>query len=127
MTIAIFPEYAVLAFEGHSYEPQTAVQRTQFSDGAVRQHMYASRNLVRRPVKYTLCSADDFKSFRDWVRDDLARGALWFMWRDPVKEREGSTDMVRARIVNGEVKYAPLEASLGQWALDMVIEHWDTH
>lgn len=127
MTVPVFPSYAVLAFEGHAYEPQMAVQRTQYEDGAVRQNMMVSRNLVRRPVKYTLCSADDFKSFREWVRDDLARGARWFMWRDPVKERQGSTDLVRARIVNGDVKYAPIEASLGRWTLDAVVEHWDTH
>ena len=127
MTITTMPEYAVLAFEGHNYEPQPAVQRTQFEDGAVRQHSLASRNLVRRKLTYTLCTADDFKSFREWVRDDLARGARWFMWRDAIKEREGSTDLVRARIVNGEVKYVPLEASFGQWAAQMTIEHWDTH
>lgn len=121
------PSYAVLAFEGHSYEPQVAVQRTSFEDGSVRQHMMVSRNLVRRPLQYTLCTADDFKSFRKWVRDDLARGARWFMWRDPVKEREGSTDLVRARIVDGEVVYAPIEASLGTWTAELTIEHWDTH
>lgn len=127
MPITTMPDFAVLVFNGHNYEPQPAVQRTQFEDGSVRQHMLASRNLVRRRLTFTLCTAGDFQSFRNWVRDDLARGARWFMWRDPVKEREGSNDMVRARIVNGDVKYAPLEASLGQWAAEMTIEHWDTH
>jgi hypothetical protein len=126
MAITTFPDYASLQFEGHSYEPQQIVQRTQFEDGSVRQHMYASRNLVRRQVRYTLCTAGDFKSFRDWVRDDLCRGARWFMWNDPVKEREGSTGLVRARIVDGQVKFSPFEESLGVWFADFTIEHWDT-
>ncbi len=48
------------------------------------------------------------------------------MWQDPLKEREGSTDLVRARFVNGEVKYSPFEPTLGIWIFDAVIEHWDT-
>jgi hypothetical protein len=126
MPITTFPSFVELQFEGHAYEPQPIVQRTQFEDGAVRQHTYASRNLVRRPVRYTICNAGDFKAFRDWVRDDLCRGARWFMWNDPLKEREGSPGPVRARIVDGLVKYSPFEESLGIWFADLTIEHWDT-
>lgn len=124
--ISNFPTYPTLVFDGHTFSPQVAVQRTQFEDGAVRQHMYTSRNLVRRRVRYTLCNSDDFHSFRDWVRDELKRGALWFMWPCPVKQRDGSTQPIRARIVEGKVEYAPLEASLNMWTMDFEIEHWDT-
>jgi hypothetical protein len=48
------------------------------------------------------------------------------MWNDPVKEREGSTGLVRARIVDGQVKFSPFEESLGVWFADFTIEHWDT-
>lgn len=124
--ITTFPSYPTLNFSGHTYSPQVAVQRTQFEDGAVRQHMYVSRNLVRRRVEYTLCDADDFLQFRFWVRDDLRRGALWFMWRDPLREKEGSTELTRARIVEGKVEYTPLEATLGMWTASFELEHWDT-
>lgn len=126
MPITTFPDFATLAFEGQAYNPQSAVQRTQFADGSVRQHMYASRNLVRRPVTYTLCNAADFKAFVEWVRDDLARGARWFMWHDPVRERLGSTELTRARIVEGRVAYDAFEASLNTWIAKFEIEHWDT-
>jgi hypothetical protein len=126
MPITTFPDYVELQFEGTAYEPQPIVQRTQFEDGSVRQHTYASRNLVRRPLRYTICTASDFKLFRDWVRDDLCRGARWFRWNDPLREREGSTETVRARIVDGVVKYSAFEETLGIWFADMTIEHWDT-
>lgn len=124
--ISYFPGYPALVFNGHDYSPQVAVQRTQFEDGAVRQHMTVSRNLVRRRVRYTLCNSDDFKTFRDWVRDDLKRGALWFMWPCPIKQRDGSAQPIRARIVDGQVNYRPLDATLNAWEMDFEIEHWDT-
>ncbi len=125
--ITTFPNYAQLEFTSNEYKPQVAVQRSAFEDGSVRQGTILSRSLVQRSLTYVLCSAANFQSFKNWVRDDLNRGTRWFMWDDPIKQRLGEVNsLIRVRIVEGKTEYSAFEETMNIWKVSFTIEHWDT-
>jgi hypothetical protein len=107
----------------NTYTPDVTLKRTVFDDGYKRQASHQTATYVQRDVEYLLCDAASFKEFRRWWQEDLRKGSLWFLWRDPLKERQGDSQPVRARILEGKVNYKAQEASHGVYIAAFTLEH----
>jgi hypothetical protein len=130
MALPIFPSYPILMFEALDETPQMNMRRTEMEGGLPKQAVKYTRQLVQTSVSYKLCGHTHNSDFRHWVRDTLKSGALWFMWTDPRLANAGlalqpiSQRMVR--IVNGQVKYAPLTKDLSHYKASFTLEYMDT-
>lgn len=126
MSITTFPEYATLLLQGHDYVPQVELQRVLYDDGAVRQARLTSRVHVHRNVEYTLCGANQLKSFKQWWLNDLRKGSRYFLWKDPISERVGDDQYSYGRFFEGKVEYTALDPTFDVWSARFVLELWDT-
>jgi hypothetical protein len=120
MSIATFPLYATLLFDGFSEEVEPVIKRTDFESGIPRQAPLKSIAMHSRKVRYHICSAEEYRDFLKWFQCDAKRGASWFKWQDPVDKK-----FKRARIVDGKLSAEPQESSLNQWVISLEIETWD--
>lgn len=115
-----FPSYANLLHSPYTEHLEPAVQRTEMESGPPKQSKVKSRVLVAREVTYAFGSLSDYQSFKTWFRDDVARGASWFDWRDPVDDTVKS-----ARIVGGMLEPAEPNKRMDVWTVKFRIETWD--
>lgn len=113
-----FPAYAKILFEGYEKDRASAVERTTFDDGMVKQLKTKSRVLVSRAITIRLYSHADYVAFIAWFQNDINGGADWFDLVDP---EDGVTRLVR--FVN---KLDKERALLGNslWDIRATIEHW---
>lgn len=118
--MADFPIYAVL-LRDFSVQRGSAVERTAFEDGMVKQLRKVSRVLVARRVKYGLRTKADYQSFITWFEATIRGGADWFNWTDPVSET-----VKTARIVSRIDEEAPDDPMLAWWTLSFTIETWSS-
>lgn len=115
-----FPSYAKLAHTPYTEQPDPAVARTDMESGPSKQAMIRSRAMVTRDVLYAFGSLADYQSFKTWFRVDIARGATWFDWRDPVD------DTVKpSRIVGGLLDPAEPNKRMDVWTVKFRVETWD--
>jgi hypothetical protein len=123
MAIQSLPSYATIVLEGYSESLAPAMHRSEFEDGYVRQDAKITRRRVVRSAKMRICTVEDVRDFKCWMRDSLRNGALWWLYKDPVEGRE-----LRARFVNGNVTFKPMsqvrEGSANIWTADCEIESW---
>lgn len=117
--MSTFPAYAKLLFDGFSEQRESAIQRTEMESGPPKQARVRSRVMVTRPVSILLDSKADYEAFRDWFAGDLAEGALWFDFIDPVSETTKP-----ARFVGGGLDGVPGNSALSHWVIKHKIETW---
>ncbi|MEK6592600.1 MAG: hypothetical protein AABZ67_05900 [Pseudomonadota bacterium] len=118
--MATFPTYAKLLHEGYRRARQPAVLRTDMETGPAKQAKIVSRVMIVHEVQYAFGTIADYQNFLIWFRDDIARGAGWFDWADPL------TDAVKAaRIVGGAIDEELPNKQMDVWVLRFKIEHWD--
>lgn len=117
-----WPSTAHIQLDGYAEQRETALQSSEMESGPPKVVRIKSRVMVRRPVAVLFKSRADYLSFVEWFKTDIAHGALWFDWLDPLT---GSTR--QARIKGGELGDASL---LGSAALDrgvrltLTLETW---
>lgn len=99
--MATFPSYARLLVEGYGEESDYGVLRTEMDGGVAKQRARWSKPIVTRDATLMVASKSEKFAFDDWMRDDLAGGAGWFDWIEPLS---GATK--QARIVGGKVKWS---------------------
>ncbi|HFD81045.1 MAG TPA: hypothetical protein ENK05_11755 [Gammaproteobacteria bacterium] len=124
--MAAFPSYGKLVLQDYGETPNPAVLRTEMEGGPPKQAQILSRVMVIRPVTM-IYSASEFASFKTWFRDQIARGADWFDWTDPVDGQ-----LKQARIVSSQQQPSwqatPFTESPGaplSWEVRMQIETWE--
>lgn len=98
--MATFPSYADILLGGYSETQDTGVKRTETDGGIAKQRPGWSIPVVRRSASISVASLTDKQAFDTWMKNELAGGALWFDFTDPV---DGKTK--RAQIVGGTVTW----------------------
>lgn len=122
MPIQNLPSYVSVILDGYKEKIEPTMLRTEFDDGYVRQDAKISRRRIVRSVRLRLCSVQQVRDFKCWLRDNIGNGAYWFNFFD---HTEGRT--MRARIVNGDVEIMPtqqLSDGLNVWLVDCEFESW---
>jgi len=119
MPAPTFPNYLKLLARNFGQQRGTAGLRTPMENRFVKQRKTQSRVLIQRPLSYLVESLANYNSFMTWFRTDIAEGATWFDWTDPV---DGATKS--ARIVMGSLKDALVGNSLQKWELSFTLETW---
>lgn len=123
MTIEQLPSYAIIVLEGYSESLSPAMHRSEFDDGYVRQNAKISRRRIVRSATIRLCSVEDLREFKCWLRDSVRNGAMWWLYTDPVEGRD-----LRARFVNGDFVFKTInqvrEGGSNVWTADCEIESW---
>lgn len=99
--MAVWPTYARLIVAGYGEEADFGVLRTEMDNGISKQRARFSKPIVTRDVQILVLSAMDKAAFDAWLRDDLAGGARWFDFTDPL---DGTTK--QARLVGGKIKWS---------------------
>lgn len=115
----VFPTYVRLSIDGFGLDRATAVNRTDMSDGMVKQLRTKSRVLVTRSVMLLLDSKADYLSFITFFEEDLDKGALWFQWVDPIDKQ---TKL--ARFVSKLGKEEMRGGMPNLWQISASIETW---
>jgi len=98
--MATFPPYAKLLLAGYGEESDYGVLRTETDAGIAKQRARWSKAIVTREVQILVMNAADKVAFDDWMRADLAGGAGWFDFTDPLDRV-----VKQARFVGGKVKW----------------------
>lgn len=119
--MATFPTYAKLLHEGYRVARQPAVLRTEMESGPPKQARVRYRALVVRELKYALATLTDYQNFITWFRTDVAHGADWFDWTDPV-----DATVKQARLVGGAIEEEVPNKQMDVWVLKFRIETWDS-
>ncbi len=110
-----FPDYARILLDGFSEKPSFGVLRTEMDAGVAKQRARWSLPVTTRQAVLMVESLEAKRQMDRWFRYELAGGAGWFSWRDPVA---GKT--VRARFVGGELQWTPDSPQL--WRAGVQIE-----
>lgn len=122
MAYSKFPDYPQWMMEGYAVKVTGGVNRDEMDDGFIQQQPLRTRSLMTIPVMYWLHSQDELDAFEKWRREDLYNGSAFFAWPDP---RDASGGLVRrARIVSGEVEYAPMTNRLDEWTVQFNLEYY---
>lgn len=118
--MAAFPSYASIMRDGYGEQREPALLRSEMESGPPKQARVRTRVMITRPVKVWLSSLADYQAFIAWFRDDIAEGADWFDWVDPV---DGTTKSVR--FVGGGITAVPAINATGGWFITgLQIEGW---
>jgi len=118
--MATFPTTAKLLHSPYRVRREPAVLRTDMESGPPKQAMLRSRVMVAREVRYAFGSLADYQAFIAWFNNDIARGAAWFDWPDPIDD-----SVKQARIVGGVIDEEEPNRTLDVWVLKFSIETWD--
>jgi len=117
--MATFPAYADVLLDGFSEQHESALIRTEMESGPPRQAKVRSRVLVTWPAVILVESKADYQSFMTWFKNDIAYGADWFDFANPVT---GST--VQARFNGSGLTAQPIGKMDGPWRINTTIETW---
>lgn len=77
------PAYARMLLDGHQERADFGTQRAPM-DGLAKQRPRWSLPIVTRSVRLFVGRVEDRLAMDAFIRDELAGGALWFNFRDPV-------------------------------------------
>lgn len=116
--MATWPTYAKFLADDFAVRRESALRRTDMETGPAKQARVRSRVLVQRSGQVLLESKADYLAFIDWYAEDIAEGAAWFDWTDPV-----DNTLKTARIVAADLEQTPL-AALTIWRVRLTIETW---
>lgn len=117
--MAAFPNYAKILYSGYQKNRESSLMRTDMESGPPKQARVKSNVMEVHTVKIYLSSKSDFQSFENWYRSDIADGASWFDFTDPIS---GST--VQARFRDGGYSASPMIADMSKWEVSAKIEIW---
>lgn len=96
-----FPATAKLLADPFNQTVGGAVERTEMEDGNAKQGRARAFDAEQFDVTYLMTQAE-LEAFRAFHRDELQRGALRWLWTDPVLQ---TTESVR--IVGGGYRSVP--------------------
>ncbi len=120
MAMTVFPSYARLLMEGFLRHRDPNVDRTDMESGPAKQAPRASKGMVTDTCTYGFDTKQQYLDFIAWWEVDLARGAKWFLWTDPV---DGLTK--KARIPGGALDEEKTHnRAFSRWTVKMRIERW---
>lgn len=115
-----WPAYARIDLTGYARERGSAVVSMPMEGGPPKRARVRSRVLIAQPVTVWLDTHADYAAFHAWVDDEIAGGAAWFDWPDPVDGQ-----VKQARLRGGEIaEETPVSPHLGMWRLALVLEVW---
>jgi hypothetical protein len=117
--MAALPSYVCILAEGFGVTKESALMRTEMDSGPPKQAKVKSRVMVTQSVTFLLNTRADYQAFETWYADDIAYGADWFDYPDPI-----SQTTVQARFKNGGYKSSPLSPNMDQWKVMVEIEYW---
>lgn len=117
--MAAFPNYAQILFEGYQKARESALMRTDMESGPPKQARVKSNVMEVHTVKIYLGSRADFQSFESWYANDIADGASWFDFTDPI-----SNTTKQARFRDGGYTAQPMTAEMENWEVSAKIEIW---
>ena len=115
--MATLPSYVRILFDQYAEQKESGIIRTEFESGVPRQAKFKSRTLKTRSARLFIEGKGNFLSFETWFVEDLAQGALFFDFVDPVR---GQT--LQGRFVGGVYNARPMTAALDLWEVDCRIE-----
>ena len=116
--MASLPSYVRILLAGFAEQRQSALLRSDMESGPPKQAKVRSRVMVERSATLLFDSKADYLAFVEWFKTDLAEGALWFDFADPV-----SGTLKSARFVGGGLDAEPLD-SIRAWTIKTRIETW---
>jgi hypothetical protein len=107
--VAAFPSYARLIVAGYGEEANYGVLRTEMDNGIAKQRARFSTAIVTRDATVMVSSLDDKQALDDWAGADLAGGAAWFTWTEPL-----TGNSVQARLVGGKLRWGEPQGPVWQ-------------
>lgn len=117
--MASFPAYMRFQSATFSETMISNVTRTVMEDGSTKQRRRNSLRRTERNVTYLLNTAD-LQSFKTWIENDIAGGALFFDWIDPVDNQPK-----QARVVGGEINISPVTVVMNHYLVTFGLETFD--
>ena len=117
--MATFPVYANILFNGYNKKRESALLRSEMESGPPKQARVKYNVMEVHSVKIYISTKSDFQLFETWYSDDIAEGASWFDFTDPVT---GST--VQARFKDGGYTATPMTPDMENWEISAQIEIW---
>lgn len=113
-----FPAYGELLLDGFGEQPETSLIRTEMETGPAKQAQVRSKQIVNMTVTYTYTSAE-FILWKAWRKNDIALGALYFDWRNPL-----TGNLVQARIPGGDYNADAFDGKdkAIEWEVSFVME-----
>jgi hypothetical protein len=106
-------------YGNYAEQKESGVIRTQFENGPPRQARFKSRTLKTRNCQLYIDGNQNFQNFESFVVNDLAQGALFFNFTDPLT---GQT--AEGRLVGGMYSAAPIGVPPNRWVVSCQIESW---
>src|SRR3546814_18493632 len=104
MTLPVWPPYVKgIVRDGYRETPDYGVLRTEMDAGLAKQRARFSKPIKTRECTLIVTSTALKQDFEAWFEQDLAGGAGWFTFPDPVDGVEKS-----ARIVGGAIRWKPI-------------------
>lgn len=107
--MATWPTYAKLIVAGYGEEADYGVLRTDMDNGIAKQRARFSTPIVTRDATIMVTGLENKKALDAWIGTDLAGGAAWFAWLEPLT---GSA--VQARLVGGKLKWGEPQGPVWQ-------------
>ena len=117
--MATFPAYANILYNGYSKKRESALLRSEMDSGPPKQARVKYNVMEVHSVKIYVSSNANFQLFETWYSDDLAEGANWFNFTDPVTK-----STVQARFKDGGYTATPMTADMENWEIAAQIEVW---
>lgn len=117
--MAAFPEYANILYSGYSKKRESSLLRTEMDSGPPKQARIKSNVMEVHSVKIYLSSKENYQYFESWYESDIADGASWFDFTDPIT---GST--IQARFRDGGYTATPMTPDMENWEISAQIEVW---
>ncbi|WP_281661587.1 hypothetical protein [Microvirgula aerodenitrificans] len=115
MALPVFPRRIRVIREGFEEDIDYGVLRTEMDGGVAKQRPRYSIPIVTRQVTLLARTLADRREFDRFVREDIAGGAGWFTWTDPV---DGQSR--RVRIVDGKVPWQAMTVDV--WKASCKVE-----
>ncbi|WP_368640492.1 hypothetical protein ABRZ04_04555 [Castellaniella ginsengisoli] len=107
--MATWPTYAKLIVAGYGEEADYGVLRTEMDNGIAKQRSRFSTPIVTRDATVIAKSLADKQALDAWIASDLAGGAAWFAWIEPLTK-----NAVQARLVGGKLKWGEPQGPIWQ-------------
>lgn len=117
--MSALPSYVGILRDGFAEQRgKGGLVRSQMESGPAKQRRVATRTMVTRSVRLRIDTKANYLAFVEWFKTDLAMGADWFTFTDPV---DGVIKL--GRFVGGEYSASP-QGSNEYWTVTATLETW---